>query len=155
MLLFRLLCAVFLAWAMNWSLSRPEAGAVLAEYPEWRVLGLLGAAAVGYFHLAKRQGWGVVVAIANGFWSGALSMIVGVVFFMGWIAYDGVSRNVIEDLEELFRHWGETATPLVELLANVPLLAVTVGASTVAGVVTEFLHWTLLKLRKRAERRRS
>ena len=69
MLIFRLLCAILVAWAINLILARPEAATLIAEVPEMTYIGPFAGAVVGFFNLAKRQGWGLIVSVVNGMWT--------------------------------------------------------------------------------------
>ena len=71
MLLYRVLCAFLLAWAVGWSLGQEQAAALLETVPEMAVLGPVAGAFVGFISLSKRQGWGAVV---------------GTGLFLGWAA---------------------------------------------------------------------
>ncbi|MEO1472285.1 MAG: hypothetical protein AAFV86_24930, partial [Pseudomonadota bacterium] len=84
MLTFRVICAVLMAWAVNWVMSRPEAVPLISELPIMATIGPIAAAGVGFVNLASRQGWGVVVAVANGVWAGLLSIVVSGVLYMIW-----------------------------------------------------------------------
>ncbi|MEL6478504.1 MAG: hypothetical protein AAFR17_14340 [Pseudomonadota bacterium] len=145
MLLFRVLCAILLAWGINVALSRPEAAALAAEAPELLVIAPLAAAAVGFINLAKRQGWGVIVAIANGVWAGVLTLALALLIFMLFVEIGGNFR-AIGDYGDFARVFGSAAEPLVELVVDLPLIAVVVTAAAVVGVLTEILHWCLVRL---------
>ncbi len=84
MLVFRVICAVMVAWAINLVLARPEAAVLVAEVPEMIYIGPAAGAVVGFFNLAKRQGWGLIVSVANGMWTGV--MTIGLAGFMYSIA---------------------------------------------------------------------
>ncbi|MEM0923330.1 MAG: hypothetical protein AAGF44_00910 [Pseudomonadota bacterium] len=145
MLLFRFLCAILLAWGINVALSRPEASALITEAPELLVLAPIAAAAVGFVNLAKRQGWGVIVAIANGIWAGVLTLFLALLLFMFLIEIGGNFRT-IGDYGDFARLFGSAAEPLIVLVFDVPLLTVIVIAAAAVGILTEILHWCLVRL---------
>ena len=76
MIVFRIVCAILLAWAVNWSLSRDEAAEMLKVLPDMLVLGPVAGAIIGYVNLSVRQGWGFIVAFANGVWAGVLAILL-------------------------------------------------------------------------------
>lgn len=148
MILFRILCAILLAWAVNWSLSRPEAQVLVQSVPELTVLAPLAAAMVGYFNLAVRQGWGVIVAFANGVWAGVLAIFLTGTIHMGIVLIQNLRAGVITSFNDFLRVFGATVEPLVDQLGNLQLLIVSLGATSVVGVVTEVLHWLLVRFRQ-------
>lgn len=152
MILYRILCAFLMAWAVNWALSRPEAFELVTELPELAALGPISAALVGYFSLSARQGWGVVVAVANGIWAGALSIILSGAIFMLIQTVKMIRANMISSFDSFVRVFIDNLEPLVELGLNLPLLTVSLGAAAVVGVATEFLHWLLVRLRRKKAR---
>ncbi len=155
MLIFRILCALLVAWAVNWALSRPEATDMLAEVPEMKTFGPIAGAAVGYFNLAIRQGWGFIVAFANGIWAGVLAILLSGVFYVVIVLTQAVRTNVVRDFDQFLNAFGETVEPLIEQLTNVPLLTVSLGSTAIIGVVTEFVHWLLVRVRQRKGQRSS
>lgn len=150
MLVFRILCAILVAWAINWTLSRPEAAAMLRELPQMAAIGPLAGALVGYFNLAVRQGWGFVVAVSNGIWSGVLSVILSGGLFIAVDIVQALRQNQIHTFEQVMRLIGDNLTPLFDLALDFPLLTMTVTATASAGVLSEGVHWTLVRLRRRA-----
>ena len=148
MIVFRLICAVLVAWAINWVLSRPEAAVLMTEIPEMGYIGPIAGAAVGFLNLAKRQGWGVIVSVANGMWTGLLTIMVSGVIYLTIRMVDSLFHNLIKDFENFLRILGIEARPLIEQAVNIELIAITVGATAVTGIVSECLHWSLVKLRK-------
>lgn len=148
MILFRILCAVLLAWAVNWSLARPEAQELVRSVPELTVLAPLAAAMVGYFNLAIRQGWGVIVAFANGVWAGVLAIFLTGTIHMSIILVQNLRGGIIQSFNDFLTVFGETVEPLVAQLGNLQLLIVSLGATSVVGVVTEVLHWLLVRFRQ-------
>ncbi|MEM1344361.1 MAG: hypothetical protein AAGI34_07240 [Pseudomonadota bacterium] len=147
MLMFRILCAVFVAWAMNWAFTRPEAAFLLEEMPEFAMLAPLAGAVVGFQNLARRQGWGMVVAVANGLWSGFMSLILASCFYIAIKVFD-TSRTGRFDTAFVLDLIGETTADVVDYLASVPLVVIVLGATAVVGVLTELIHWALVRLRK-------
>ncbi len=146
MFVFRLVCAVLLAWAVNWTFGQEEAATLLEEFPEMELIGILVAVWVGAFSLATRQGWGMVVAVANGVWAGVLTITLsGIVFLVVLML-----RNV--GVVTSFRRWLEMfesdSEPVFEQMTNFPLMLKTLGAAVLVGVVTEAIHWALVQIRK-------
>ena len=153
MLTFRFVCAILMAWAVNWALSRDEAAQLLQEIPDAEVLGPIAGATIGYFNLAVRQGWGFIVAFANGIWAGFLSILLSGVFIVVLTVIESVRTNAIRDFETFMVAFGEIVQPLLDEVANVPLLVVSLGATAIVGVVTEVIHWLLVKLRAKKTQR--
>lgn len=149
MLVFRILCALFVAWAVNWSLSRPEAALLREEIPEFAAIAPFAGALVGFVNLAKRQGWGGVVAIANGMWAGFLTLVITSVIFVLAAAGDSFARVGDTDTGFIGQILAENTALVVDMLASFPLLIVCIGATAVVGLVTEVIHWALVRLRKR------
>lgn len=149
MLVFRILCAILVAWAINWTLSRPEAAAMLRELPQMTLIGPMAGAFVGYFNLSVRQGWGMVVAVANGIWAGILSVVLAGCLHVMIAMGQSLRQNHIRDFEQFMRVLGAEMTPMFDLVLDFPLLTVTVSATAVAGILSEGLHWTLVRLRRR------
>lgn len=148
MIVFRLICAFLLAWAVNWALSRPEAIGLVEELPEMEFYSLIAALAAGYFNLAVRQGWGMIVAFANGIWAGVLSIFMAGAFFMCVELMQGLRSGVVKDFDKFLTLFGEAVEPLLDQLINIQLLIVSLGATAVVGVVTEILHWLLVRFRQ-------
>ncbi|MFK7942939.1 MAG: hypothetical protein AB8B85_08530 [Paracoccaceae bacterium] len=148
MILFRILCAILLAWAVNWSLSRPEAQDLLRAVPELGVLAPLAAAMVGYFNLSVRQGWGVIVAFANGVWAGVLAIFLTGSIHILIVVVQNLRGGIIRSFNDFLTVFGEVAQPMVDQLGNLQLLIVSLGATSVVGVVTEVLHWLLVRFRQ-------
>ena len=145
MLLFRFLCAILMAWAINVALARTEAEPLVSQAPELLFIGPLAGAAVGFINLAKRQGWGVIVAIANGVWAGILTLASSLVLYLG-IVEVASNYTIIEDYGDFARIFSDAAEPLVEILLDLPLITVIIIATAVVGVLTEILHWCLVRL---------
>jgi hypothetical protein len=148
MLTFRIICAVLMAWAVNWALSRPEAADLLSELPIMGTIGPIAAAGVGFVNLASRQGWGIVVAVANGVWAGLLSIAVSGVLYMAYVLGKGVATGLIKDFAVFMRVASTEVEPLFELVVDVPLVVLTITATSVLGVLTELLHWAMVRIRR-------
>ena len=148
MLLFRVICAVLMAWAVNFVLSRPEAQGLLGAVPEMGTIGPLAAAIVGFVNLSSRQGWGIVVAVANGVWAGVLSVITSGVLYLCYVAALGTMQGSIKNFESFLRVTGSETSDLFDLVVDIPLLVLTITATAILGVLTELLHWTLVRLRR-------
>lgn len=149
MLVFRVLCAILMAWAVNWSMSRDEAAELLQSLPEMATLAPIAAALVGYFNLSVRQGWGFIVAFANGVWAGVLAIILAGVLYMVLVIVQGIRTNLIKNFDNFLNVFSDSVQPLLTEVANVPLVTVSLGASAVVGVVTEIVHWLLVRVRER------
>ena len=153
MLTFRFVCAILMAWAINWALSRTEAEQLLENIPDVIYLGPIAGATIGYFNLAARQGWGFIVAFANGIWAGFLSILLTGVFIVFLSLIESMRSNTIRDFEMFMTAFGEIVQPLLDEVTNVPLLVVSLGATAIVGVVTEVVHWLLVRLRTKKGQR--
>jgi len=152
LLLFRIVCAVFVAWAMSWAMARPEAAALREELPLFLTLAPLAGAIVGFLNLARRQGWGMIVAVANGLWAGALSLILAGAIGVGLAVREAAAGAVEFDFENLLRVASAEIAVVVDLVATLPFVVITLSATAVVGLVTEVIHWALVRLRKRRPR---
>lgn len=148
MLIFRLICAIMTAWAVNWVLARPEAAYLLREADQMVWVSPLAGAVVGFFNLAKRQGWGLVVAVANGAWTGLLSIAVAGFLYLTVRMGDTVAHGLIANFDAFLRVLNQEAKPLIETLTNFRLIGITIAATTIVGIISECLHWSLVKLRR-------
>ena len=148
MLAFRIICAVMVAWAINLVLARPEAAVLVAEVPEMIYIGPAAGALVGFFNLAKRQGWGLIVSVANGMWTGVMTIGLAGFIYLTIKMFNVVVHNVIKDFEAFLRVLGSEADPLIEISADFRLIGITVGAVTVTGIISEILHWVMVRLRR-------
>ena len=148
MLVFRLVCAVLLAWAVNWSLSRAEAEELLQVLPEMATLAPIAGAAIGYFNLAVRQGWGVIVAFANGIWAGVLAIFASGALYMCVRIVNGIRDREIREFDHFLNVFSSAIEPMLDQLANLPLLITSLGASAVVGFITEIVHWLLVRVRQ-------
>ena len=149
MLVYRILCAILMALAVTWALARPEAEIMVTTIPEVGPIGLIAGAIVGYFNLAVRQGWGFIVAFANGIWAGVLAVVLSGVICVIFGLVQGLFQGLVQDLDTFVRLFGDTARPLFGEITNVPLLIVSLGATAIVGVVTEIVHWMLVRVRAR------
>jgi len=136
------------AWAINLVLARPEAAVLVAEIPQMIYIGPIAGAVVGFFNLAKRQGWGLIVSVANGMWTGVMTIGLAGFIYLTMRMLNVVMSNMVKDFEAFLRVLGSEATPLVEISTDIRLIAITVGAVTVTGIISEILHWTLVRLRR-------
>ncbi len=148
MLIFRVLCAVMVAWAINLVLARPEAAVLVTEVPQMIVIGPIAGAVVGFFNLAKRQGWGLIVSVVNGMWTGVMTIGLAGFMYLTMRMFNVVWHNIIKDFEAFMRVLGSEAVPLIEISTDFRLIGITIGAVTVTGIVSEILHWTLVRLRR-------
>jgi hypothetical protein len=146
MIVFRLICGVLVAWAINWALGR-----LLNDVPDMKYIGPIAGGLVGFLNLAKRQGWGVIVSVANGMWTGLLTILVSGFIYLTMRMMDALFHNLIKDFENFLRILGQEAKPLIESAVNLELIGITVAATAVTGIVSECLHWSLVKLRKYRE----
>ncbi|MBY8977545.1 hypothetical protein KHP62_17155 [Rhodobacteraceae bacterium NNCM2] len=148
MLLFRFICGILMAWALNVALARPEAAPLLEEAPDFAVMAPIAGAFVGFANLAVRQGWGVIVAVANGIWSGVLTLFVALFLYLFAVP---VLRNwrVMDHFNDFMRIVSQSLGPMMEEVMNAQLLIVILAASAIVGVVTEIIHWALVHLARR------
>lgn len=149
MIVFRIVCAILLAWAVNWSLSRDEATELLRVLPDMLVLGPVAAAIVGFANLAVRQGWGFIVAFANGVWAGVLSILLSGVLYLIVEIVRAISTNVVRTFDNFLNVFGSLVQPLLDSVVNIPLLTVSLGAAALVGVITEVIHWVLVRMKAR------
>ncbi len=148
MLIFRIICAVLVAWAINLVLARPEAAVLITEVPQMIYIGPIAGAVVGFFNLAKRQGWGLIVSVVNGMWTGVMAIALSGFIYLAMRMFNVVWHNIIKDFEAFMRVLGSEAVPLIEISTDFRLIGITIGAVTVTGIVSEILHWTLVRLRR-------
>jgi hypothetical protein len=152
MLAFRAICAGAVAWAVVWVLSQPQAAQLLREIPDMAVLAPIAGLYVGAFNLAVRQGWGMVVAFANGVWAGILSIVAAGVLCTSVAMARGVASGDIGGAGGFFDHFGNTVELLLAELADASLLTLALGASAAAGLLTELVHWLMVRVRSRRQR---
>ncbi len=148
MLVFRVICAVMVAWAINLVLARPEAAVLVAEVPQMIYIGPIAGAVVGFFNLAKRQGCSLIVSVANGMWTGVMTIGLAGFMYLTMRMLNVVVHNMVKDFEAFLRVLGSEAAPLVEISTDLRLIAITVGAVTVTGIISEILHWIMVRLRR-------
>ncbi len=148
MLVFRVICAVMVAWAINLVLAREAAEVLVAEVPDMIYIGPAAGAVVGFFNLAKRQGWGLIVSVANGMWTGVMTIALAGFIYLAMRMFDVVSHNIIKDFDAFLRVLGSEAVPLIEISTDFRLIGLTVGVVTVTGIISEILHWTMVRLRR-------
>ena len=149
MIIFRIVCAILLAWAVNWSLSRDEAAELVRVLPEMLVLGPIAGAIVGFANLAVRQGWGFIVAFANGVWAGVLAILLSGVLYLVVEIVRAISTNVVRTFDNFLNVFGSLVQPLLDSVVNIPLLTVSLGAGALVGVITEVIHWVLVRMKAR------
>lgn len=148
MLTFRVLCALVVAWAVNWVLGHPVSANLLEEVPQMGWIVPASGALVGLVALAKRQGWGIIVAIANGVWTMLLTLgIAWLVYFVVKVG-DHILHGLISNFEHFLRVLGYEAEPLAEAWLDPRLLGLMLAATVVASLLTEALHWVLVRIRR-------
>ena len=62
-----------------------------------------------------------------------------------------VSHNLVKDFEAFLRVLGSEAGPLIETMNNYRLIGLTIGTTAVAGLLSEVLHWFLVRMRRLRE----
>ena len=148
MLVFRIICAVMVAWAINLVLARPEAAVLVAEVPQMVYIGPAAGAVVGFFNLAKRQGWGLIVSVANGMWTGVMTIGLAGFIYLTMRMLNVVMSNMVKDFGAFLRVLGSEAKPLIDISTDFRLIGITVAAVTVTGIISEILHWVMVRLRR-------
>ena len=151
MIIFRIICAVLVAWAINWALGRPPAAELLTEVPEMAWLGPIGGALAGLIILARRQGFGVLVGIANGAYAGLFAIIISAGMFLTMRMADHLTGGLIRDFKAFMRILGMEADPLMENANNWPLIGFTLGACAVVGLASEGLKWSFVWVKRSRE----
>ena len=63
-----------------------------------------------------------------------------------------VREGLIDGFERFLTVFSDSVEPLIEQFAHVPLLLVSLGAAAIVGIATEFLHWLLVKFRRKRQR---
>lgn len=152
MLVFRIVCAVAVASAVVWVLAQPEAAAMVRSIPDIGALAPVAGAYVGAFNLAVRQGWGLVVALANGVWAGILSIVAAGVLYTAVEMARAVVGGEISGLGGFFDRFGDIVDSLVATLDDATLLTLALAAAAAAGVLTELIHWALVRVRSKWQR---
>jgi hypothetical protein len=148
MIIFRILCAVLIAWSINWSLGRPPAAELLVEVPEMAWIGPIGGALAGLVILSRRQGHGVLIGIANGAYSGLFAVILSAVMFLTMRMTNTIWHNLLKNFEDFLRVLDQEADPLMANANNWPLIGFTLGACAVSGLVSEGLKWSFVWIRR-------
>lgn len=148
MLIFRLICAVVVAWAVNWVMGQQVAANLLELVPEMKYIAPAAGAVVGFVALAKRQGWGIIVAMANGLWTMILTVGFAWLIFLTITLFSHIAHGLIADFENFLRVLSSEAEPLAEGWVDPRLVGLLLAATVVAGLVTEVLHWILVRLRR-------
>ena len=152
MLVFRIVCAAAVAWAVAWVLSQPQAGQLLRAIPEMGMLAPIAGAYIGAFNLAARQGWGLVVALANGVWAGILAIVASGVLFMAVGMARGLAAGDVSGGGRFFDRFGDTLELLLVELGDATLLLLSLAATAAAGILTELIHWLMVRVRSRWQR---
>jgi hypothetical protein len=148
MIVFRIICAILVAWATNLVLSRPEAADLISEVPEMAWIGPLAGALAGLINLPKRSGAGPIVMTVNGAWTGVLAIALASFIYLTIQMSNAVVHGLVRDFENFMRILGTESKPLIETMPNVRLLGMLVGATAVAGLVAEVVHWFLDRIRR-------
>jgi hypothetical protein len=136
------------AWAINLILARPEAAVLIEEIPEMIVIGPIVGALVGFFNLARHQGWGLLITTVNGAWTGVLVIVLSGFVYLSLQMFDVVWHNVIKDFEAFLRVLGSESVPLIATMTNFRLIGITIGAVAVTGFISGIMHWTQVRLRR-------
>lgn len=148
MLIFRFLCAFVVAWAVNWVMGRPVAANLLELVPEMAYLAPAAGALVGFVALSKRQGWGFIVAVANGLWTMLLTVGLAWAVHLVFRLFDHIVHGLISDFENFLRIFGSEVAPLAEGWVDIRLAGLLLAATVVASLITEIMHWILVRLRR-------
>lgn len=148
MIIFRFICAILIAWAVNLVLSRPEAAEIISEVPELAVIGPIAGAIAGFANLPRRRGAGPIISIISGAWTGVLTIALASFVYLSLQMWGAVTHGLVRDFENFLRILGTESKPLIETLPNVRLLGMIVGACAVAGLVSEFVHWFMDRIRR-------
>lgn len=148
MIIHRFICAIFVAWAINWALARPEAAALLADVPELAVIGPIAGAIAGMLNLPRRRGLGPIVATVNGAWTGVLIIALASFMYLSMQMWNALIHGLVRDFENFLRILGTEAKPLIETMPNLRLIGLIIGASAVAGLVSEIVYWLLARIRR-------
>lgn len=148
MLAFRLVCAVAVAWAANWTLSRPVAAQLIHLVPQMTYIAPAAAAVVGFVALAKRQGWGLIVAAANGLWTVILTVALTWLVYLTMRMGNHLSHGLIANFKDFMRILGSEIKPLAKGWVDLRLIGMLLGATVAASLATEILHWILVRLRR-------
>jgi len=148
MIVFRLICAVLVAWAISLVLARPEAAALLGDVPEMAVIGPIAGAIAGLINLPRRGGKGAIIMTVNGAWTGVLSIALAAFVYLTMQMSGAVSHGLVRDFENFLRILGTEAKPLIETMPNLRLIGMFVGATAIAGLVCELVFWVQRQIRR-------
>lgn len=148
MLGFRLICAVAAAWAVNWTLNQPVAANLIHLVPQMTFVAPAAAAVIGFVALAKRQGWGLIVAAANGLWTLILTVALTWLVYLSMRMGNHFAHGLIANFKDFMRILGSEIKPLAKGWIDLRLIGMLLGATVAASVVTEILHWILVRLRR-------
>jgi hypothetical protein len=148
MIVFRLICAVLVAWAISFVLARPEAAALLGDVPEMAVIGPIAGAIAGLANLPRRGGKGAIIMTVNGAWTGVLSIALAAFVYLTMQMSSAVTHGLVRDFENFLRILGTEAKPLIETMPNLKLIGMFVGATAIAGLVCELVFWVLRQIRR-------
>jgi hypothetical protein len=152
MLVFRIACAAVIAATLLWVLAQPEAARLMRTIPDLGAIAPIAGAYIGAFNLAVRQGWGVVVALANGVWAGILTIGASGVLYTAIDLARGIAAGDIRGIGGFFDHFGNTVELLLTELGDAHLLMLSLAAAAAAGVLTELIHWLMVRARSRSQR---
>ena len=118
------------------------------EIPQMIYIGPIAGAVVGFFNLAKRQGWGLIVSVVNGMWTGVMAIALAGFMYLAMRMFNVVWHNLINEFDDFMRVLGQEAQPLIERSTEFRLIGLTVAATAVTGILSEILHWTMVRLRR-------
>ena len=147
MLLFRIACAAVMASAFVLVLAQPEAAHLLRAVPDMGALAPIAAAYIGAFNLAVRQGWGLIVALANGVWAGILSVVASGVLYTAIDLARAIAAGEVSRVGGFFERFGDTVELLLAELGDASLLTLSLAVAAAAGMLTELVHWLLVRVR--------
>ncbi|HEX6102286.1 MAG TPA: hypothetical protein VF031_04485 [Alphaproteobacteria bacterium] len=125
---------------------------MLRALPDMAALAPIAGAYVGAFNLAVRQGWGAVVALANGIWAGILAIAASGLLFAAVDLARAIAAGEIRGIVGFLRRFGDTVEALLAQVADASLLTLSLGAAAAAGVLTELVHWLMVRIRSRRQR---
>ena len=148
MIIFRVVCAILGAWAINIVLARPEAAALLVDVPEFSVIGPIAGAVTGFMNLPKRKGLGLIVSTANGAWTAVLTIALAAFIYLTMQMGNSLVHGLVRDFENFLRILGTEAKPLIETMSNLRFIGLIIGAMAVAGFISEVIYWFLERIRR-------
>jgi hypothetical protein len=94
----------------------------------------------------------MVVALANGIWAGILLIVASGVLCTSVAMARGVATGEIGGVGGFFERFGDTVELLLAELADLSLLTLALGATAAAGLLTELVHWLMVRVRSRRQR---